>query len=201
MKNPFRFALSLLAMVATAAALHAQPAVKVVTVDLGRLLENYYKTQEQVVKMKDMQAKAQENFQQMLKDHEALMSQAKELDEKTKNTMFNEDARKAAGEELQAKVGEIRGKEQELNTFKTNTEREMQKRLANYQQMFIEEISKVVTELAKKKGATIVLNKSANQVGPVLYADAGFDITDEALVEINKDKPISVSIPGVTPPK
>lgn len=201
MKSLFRRTLSVVALMASAIGLQAQPAVKVVTVDLPHLLENYYKTQEQAGKMKETQTKAQETFQQMGKDFDALMSQAKDLDEQSKNTMFNEEARKKAADDLQVKVGELNQKRQELETFKVNTEREIQRRVANYQQMFVEEISKIVTELAKKKGATVVLNKSAQGIGPVIYADAGYDITDEALVEINKDKPVGISIPGVAPAK
>lgn len=199
MKTPFRSLLIVCALFAATLGLHAQPALKVVTVDLNRLLENYYRTQDQITKLNDQSRKAQESFNQLQKEYEGLISQFKELEEQAKNPLFNEDARKAHGESMQAKVAEIRQKEQDLQTFRVNTDNEMKKRIATYQQMFLEEISKVVAELAKKKGATLVVNKSATQIGPVIYSDPGFDITEEALVEINKDKPVGITIPGVTP--
>lgn len=201
MKSLFRRTLSAFALMALALGLQAQPAVKVVTVDLPRLLEGYYKMQEQITKIKDGQLKAQETFQQMGKDYEALVTQAKELEDRAKSPVLNDDSRKQAQEDFQSKVGEIQTKRVELETFRSNTEKEVQGRMNRYQAMFLEEITKVVAELAKKKGATIVLNKASQGIGPVVYADASYDITEEVLAEINKDKPVGISIPGIAPAK
>ena len=56
----------------------------------------------------------------------------------------------------------------------------------------IEEITKTATEIAKKHGATILLDKSGPTlvgVSNVLYFDPSLDITEEVMAEINKDRP------------
>ena len=89
----------------------------------------------------------------------------------------------------------------------------------------IEEITKTATEIAKKHGATILLDKSGPTlvgVSNVLYFDPSLDITDEVQAEINKDRPAvtptpttaaaataapattdspKITVPGITPSK
>lgn len=199
MKTPFRSLLILCALLAATLGLHAQPALKIVTVDLNRLLENYYRTQDQVAKLKEQSSKAQESYNLLQKEYEKLVAEFKELQDQSNTPILTDEAKKAAQENLQTKFGEVRAKEQDLQAFRVNTDNEMKKRINTYQQMFLEEITKVVSDLAKKKGATLVVNKSAAQIGPVIYADAGYDITEEALTEINKDKPVTLNVPGITP--
>jgi outer membrane protein len=85
----------------------------------------------------------------------------------------------------------------------------------------LEEIGKVATEVAKRKGATVVLDKAgptAIGISNLIYADAAYDITEDVLKEINKDRPAgapaapataapgaaapaSVTVPGLAPKK
>ncbi len=51
---------------------------------------------------------------------------------------------------------------------------------------------KVVNDLARAKGATLVLDKSGPSmfgVPVVLASDPSFDITEEVVKEVNKDRP------------
>jgi outer membrane protein len=56
----------------------------------------------------------------------------------------------------------------------------------------LEEISKVAAEVAKRKGATLLFDKAgptAIGISNVIFADPGFDITDDVMKEVNKDRP------------
>jgi len=64
----------------------------------------------------------------------------------------------------------------------------------------VEEISKVAVDIAKKKGATFLIDKSGPTligVSNVLYSDPAYDITDEVAKEVNKDRPTTP--PATTP--
>ena len=65
----------------------------------------------------------------------------------------------------------------------------------------IEEITKVAVDIAKKKGATFLLDKSGPTlvgVSNILYFDPSLDITDEVMAEINKDRPAMTPAPAAT---
>jgi outer membrane protein len=64
----------------------------------------------------------------------------------------------------------------------------------------IEEISKTAVEIAKKKGATFLFDKSGPTlvgVSNILFYDPSLDITDEVMAEINKDRP--ATLPTTSP--
>lgn len=188
MKASFRSTLALLGLLGAAVALRAEVAVKVATLDMEQAFEKYYKTEAQQAKWKEDEKKAKDQLDAMRKDGEALVTQAKELQEQTKNNILSDEARSKAQSDLEAKVGEIRAKEAELQGTSQQIQQMFQKRIMQYQQQAAEEISKVAAEIAKQKGATLVLNQSASAV--VIFADPSFNITDEVIAAINKDRPV-----------
>ena len=79
-----------------------------------------------------------------------------------------------------------------MQTFIQNTRNSLGQRLNNFRAVALEEISKVATEIAKRKGANILLDKAGPTgigISNLIYADAAFDITDDVQKEINKDRP------------
>ncbi|MBK8475088.1 MAG: OmpH family outer membrane protein [Opitutaceae bacterium] len=198
MTHPFRSVFTALAVAAATVGLQAQPALKVATVDMEQLFEKFYKTEAQQTKLREDEKKAQELLQSMVKEREALVTQAKELQEQGSNALLNDEARKKAEGELQKKVGEVRAKESEIQTFAQQTQQQLRAIFGQYQQQAVEEISKIATEIAKKKGITVVLNQ-----GVLVFADSAYSITDEVLTAINKDRPapaITISTPAATAP-
>ncbi len=202
MNHPFRSALAVLALATSTVVLQAEPVLKIVTIDMEQVFEKYYKTETEQAKLRDAEKKAKEQLDAMVKDREALVTQAKELQEQSGNQVLSEDARKKAEADLQAKVGEIRAKESEIQGFAQQTQQLLQRRFAQFQQQAIEEISKVAKTIAEKKEATLVLNSGATAV--VVHAHSGFSITDDVLAVINKDRPaptINITTPTATPAK
>ena len=197
MKNPLRLSLAALALSVAATGLVAQPAPKVATVDVRRIYENYYKTEATNAKLQDDKKKAEDQIGQMRKEGEALGKELQETVEQSKNTVLTEEARKKALEDAQKKNEEFRRKESEFQEFVQNTQRLLQERLQRYQQSALEDISKVAVDLAKKKGATLVLNRSAEAL--VLFSDPSYDITDEVLTEVNKDRPAGTGAIKIDP--
>jgi outer membrane protein len=177
---------------AAALGLSAQPALKIVTVDVGKLFDSHYKTEEQMAKLKDAQTKAQEELERMVKEGNQLVEQYKETQEQSKNTLLTTEARAKADSDAQKIMDDIQRRNADLQSFRANTQQSLQQRFNNFRSLLLDEISKKVTEVAKRKGATLVVDKSGPSLAglpPVIYADAAYDITDEVMTEINKDRP------------
>jgi len=202
MKTTFRSALVVLALAGAAVALRAEVALKIVTLDMDQVYTKYYQTEAQKTKLDEQTKRLRETDEKLKKELEALVTQAKELQEQSKNAILSDDARKKALTDLEAKVGEIRAKESDRQEFAQQAQMGLQRQMGAYQQQAIEAISKVATEIGKKKGATLVLNKGSVPV--VIYADAEFDITEAVIAEINKDAPAPTAkadAPATTPAK
>jgi len=202
MKKSIR-SLSVVAALALSAALaHAQPAPKLLVVDMAKLYDSHYKTEEQNAKLRADEQKAQEEIERMNKDGNALVDEYKGLSDQSNNPALSADAKTKSQNEAQKKLEEIQRKKNEISTFAQNTQRSLQQRLQTFRSLMLEEISKIATDVAKRKGSTLLLDKAGPTligVSNVIYADAAYDITDEVLKEINKDRPAGSPAPAPAP--
>jgi outer membrane protein len=195
-----------------AVAVKAQPAPKVFVVDMAKLYDGHPKTEEQNAKLKADQQKAEEELQKINGEGNALVEQFKTLEEQVNNPTLSADAKTKLQQDMQAKGQEIQRKQAEVNQFRGNTQRSLQQRINNFKQFLLEEISKTAVEIAKKKGATLLLDKSGPTligVPSLLYFDPAYDITEEVAKELNKGgtssaaaaaKPASGEAPSVSFP-
>jgi outer membrane protein len=209
MNRKMKSILTLIAFGAAALGLVAQPALKIVTVDLSKLLEGYYKTEELGAKLKANEQKAQEELERMAKEGNALAEQYKERVEQAKNTLLTPEARSTAEGDSAKMLEDLQRRQNDINAFRAKSQQVLQQQLNNIRGLLLDEIGKRATDLAKSKGATLVVDKSGlSMIGSpvVIYADAGYDMTDEVMAEINKDRPATPAAatgtaPAATPPK
>src|SRR3954469_627653 len=169
------------AALATGTAVFAQPAVKLITVDVAKTYDAYYKAQDGMAKFQEAQQKAQEQAQEYQKQGQLLVDEYKELVEQSKSAMLTPDAKAKADQNAQKKMEEIQRKQTELQNFLQSTDRSLQQQMLTRRELLLEEITKTVTELAKRRGATLVIDKSGPsgfRIPVVLYADEAYDITD-----------------------
>lgn len=203
MNKLLRPLLAMVALAASSTALLAQPAVKLITVDIGKVFDGHYKSEEANAKFRDAEQKAREQAEELRKQGQTMVDEYKELAEQAKNTLLNADARTKAEQAAQKKLEEIQRKQADLQGFLQNTQSSLSQRIATHRDLLLEEITKTVNEIARRKGATLVLDKSgpsAFRIPVVLYADPAYDITDEVLAEVNKDRPAAAAKPAAATP-
>lgn len=190
-------ALAVLAL--TAGVGRAQPALKIAVVDMAKLYDNHYKTEEQNAKLRADEQKAQEELDRLNKEGNALVNEYKELVDQSNNPTATAEAKSKAQGQAQQKLEEIQKKQNEVGSFKANIQRSLQQRLQTFRNVILEEIGKVATDVAKRRGATLLLDKAGPSligVPAVLYADSGYEITDDVMKEINKDRPAAAAVPA-----
>lgn len=179
----------------------AQPAPKIAVVDMAKLLDGHYKTEEQNAKLKGDEAKANDELEKINKEGQSLVEQLKKMEEDGKNPALSTEAKEKLQTEMRAKIEEIQKKQNEVQSFRGNTQRSLQQRIQNFRKLMFEEISVTVTDIAKKKGANLVFDKSGPSligISPVVYADAAYDITEEVQKEINKGRPAGSPAPAAS---
>ena len=172
--------------------LSAQTAVRVATVDMGRVFQGYYRTAEAEKRFQNAVEQAQAQAEKMMADGNKLVEEYRALLEEANNPALSAEARQRTQSDAELKAQTIREKEQEAQQFQVNTQRALQQRQMNHRQLMIDEIRQVVSSIAKDKGYTLVLDNTANLtqgVSSVVYADASFDISEAVLAELNKDQP------------
>lgn len=204
MNKMIRTLMTLAALAVGSTALQAQPALKLIVVDMAKVFDSHYKSEEANAKFKDAEQKAREQAEELNKQGQALVEEYKELAEQAKNALLTPEARTKAEGDAQKKLDEIRRKQEEVQSFRVQTERSLQQRIKTHRDLLLEEISKSVAEIAKKQGATLVLDKSGPTlfgIPAVIYADPAYDITEQVIAEVNKDRPPApaATTPAATP--
>jgi outer membrane protein len=213
MKNPVQTLFSLALFGAVTLVAQAQPAPKILVVDMAKLYDGHWQTEEQNAKLNHDQQLAQADLERMNKEGTALVDQYKELDEQSKSPALTTEARAKAQADAQKKVEEIQSKQNEIQAFQSNTQRSLQQRVKTFRDVMLEQISNAAAKIAKEKGATLLVDKSGPSligVSNIIYSDPAYDITDEVMKEINKDRPAApaasatgktdAALPVVAPP-
>lgn len=188
-------------MLAAALTSHAQSEPKIVVVDLEKIFKQHYATNAEEAKLKSQSGQAQKDLDGLIKQRSDLVDQYKALQEQANNPAMTSDAKSKAQSDEQAKAQEINQKTQEMQQFAQQARQTLQQQFGNFRSQLLDDINKVVLRIAHDHGATLVLNSSAHfaeGTQPVLYADPSYDITDEVMTEINKNKPAGMPAPDAT---
>jgi outer membrane protein len=181
-----------LALGASALLAQAQPALKVAVVDMASLYDQHYKTEEQNAKLQADEQRAQEDLQRLNAEGNVIVAAYQELMEQMNNPVLSNEAKAKIEVDAQAKLEEIQAKQNEVQTFRQNVQRTLQTRIGNFRDLLLEELGKIATDIAKQKGATILIDKSAPAgfgISNFIYVDPGYDITDDVMAVVNKGRP------------
>jgi outer membrane protein len=202
MKSSIKTLLSAVLFGAVALVGHAQPAFKLLVVDMDKLYESHWQTQEQNAKLTKDQQDATAQLQQLNAEGNALYQQYTDLVEQTKSPTLTAEARAKIQADADKKRAEIESKQNDVNAFQTNTQRSLQQRIKTFRDLMLEQITTVATKIAKDKGATLLVDKygpSVVGISNILYSDPAYDITDEVMKELNKDRPATPATPVAAP--
>lgn len=202
MKTFLRSLLAVALLGVASLSVQAQPAPKIFVIDMAKLYESHYKTEDHITKLRGDEQKAQVELERLNKEGNALVEQYKELVEKANNNpLASADAKAKAEQDAQAKLEEIEKKKQEIQVFRANVERQLQQRMGAFREQILAEISKTATDIAKAKGATILIDKAGPTgigISNFVYLDPAYDITDEVLAEVNKSRPAASAAPAAS---
>ncbi|MEZ5414418.1 MAG: OmpH family outer membrane protein [Opitutaceae bacterium] len=191
MKKSVKLLVAFAALAISGAALQAQSAPKILVVDMIKLLDEHYKTQEQKQKLEADAQKAQEEAERLLKARNTLIEEYKEAFDQVNNPATTQEVKNQARTTAEQKQQEIQRKENELQSFQANTRNLLQQRFQNFKTIMLEEIGKIASDIAKRKGATLLLDKSGPNllgISSVIHADATLDITADVEAEINRGR-------------
>lgn len=189
MKTSIKAFLSIIAFGAAAVFVQAQPALKVVTIDINKALQGYYKTAEEQTKIAAYEQEANTRMQTMISEGRAMADKIKEAQDILNNPISADTAKKKAQEEGQRILAQVQEQEQKINQYRQQAVQYIQQGLMTKRNELVTEISNIATTIGKNKGATLIVERNA-----FVYGDTAYDITDDVIKELNKNKPAGVSV-------
>jgi outer membrane protein len=201
MKSPLRALLALTLIACGTLTARAQTAPTILTVDMAKLFDGHWKTKEQLAKLHADEGKAQAHADELRKEGNDLVAQLKGFEETAKNPATAADAKAKAQEDAQKVFTQIQQKKAELTSFGQDTETSLRQRSQAFRNVMVAEIAKVAVDIAKKKGATLLLDKAGPTmigISNILYSDPALDITAEVQATLDKDRPADAAVPATS---
>lgn len=139
-------------------------AEKIAFVDLGMVFDGYLKTKDYDTRLEDSKNKGQKDIDTKVSEIKGLQDKLSLLSDKEK----------------EKKQEEITKKTKDLQEFQRTTETTLLKERDERLKEILDDIQKVVTELAKKEGYTLIVNDRV-----LLYGDPSMDISKKVLDQLN----------------
>jgi outer membrane protein len=201
MKSPLRVLLALSTIALGTLTARAQTAPTILTVDMAKLFDGHWKTKDQLDKLHADEGKAQAHADVLRKEGNDLVAQLKGFEETAKNPATTADAKAKAQDDAQKVFTQIQQKKSELTSFSQDTETSLRQRSQAFRNAMVAEIAKVAVDIAKKKGATLLLDKAGPTmigISNILYSDPALDITAEVQLVLDKDRPADAAVPATT---
>lgn len=164
--------------------------IKIATVDIDRIYNEYYKTQEAQKKLETSLENAQKEIDRLRKEGEVLVEELNQAQSQDDPTLSPEKVEEATNE-INLKREEVRQKQIEFRQFVREAQETIQAEEVEYRGVLLAEIQAKITEISKAKKATLVLDtsgKNSNGVSTVYYSSPRWDITEETITALNASK-------------
>lgn len=171
--------------------------LNIMTVDVGILYDNYYRTNEAEEKLKERMETAKGQMDEMTASLEAEIETYKALLEEAQNPVLSDEAHRKAENEAHLQMEKIRQLQQDVRVFEQSTRNQLSTQQNTQRQFMLEEIKTVVLEVANEKGVDLVLDTSPTitvSLPSVLFANPTWDATKDVLAILNADAPIPAEV-------
>lgn len=166
--------------------------LKIATVDMKRLLKDYYRTEEAQQELNEKQALLSKNNNEKMKQIQDLEAEMNTLRKQFEDPSLNQAKKEEIANQLREKQQEGIAMDRSLKEYLDRKRRQVQDDMQRQMRGILEEITKLLEEKSKAEDYDYVFDKSGNsttQVPVLLYAKDSVDITESLLTELNKDAP------------
>ena len=188
--------LAALALIAPATTALAEN--KIATVDLRKLFEDYYRTKQADVRIKDEAAELDKDKKTILDRLQTAKTDYKTLLEKANESLISSEEREKRKKTAETELGRITDMERELQQFDTQARATLDEKLRRMRENILGEIKAAIEAKAKAGRYTLVLDvgsESFNKTAIVLYTSGEDDLTTAVLTQLNAGAPPVISRP------
>jgi len=177
---------------------------RIVTVDLNRIFNEYYKTASSSAKLKEQAESYNKEQDELLAQFRKLSEELGKLQEDVEKPEYTEEVKTQKRKVVKDKLDEIKAKETEIQNYRRSHTDLLQQATQRMRSGIIKEIQEVVAKEARDLGYLYVFDKSGNTlngVPTVVYSQDALDITEDILKVLNKNAPKTAPAPAKTDKK
>ena len=182
---------------------------KVATVNLPKVFDKYWKTEQAAALLKGRAGEMQKSLDEMVDGLKKGRAEYQKLVEDANNQAVSaeeRDKRKAAAED---KLRDLKATEDSITQFDRQISVTIGEQKARMRKNLLEEIKLAIASKAKAGGYSVVVDSAAQTYSPdpsgpyytpaVLYSDDQNDLTDAVVSQLNAGAPLDIAKPDAKP--
>ena len=186
MKHLFRLLALGIALIGAGAG-SAMAQTKIATVDLKKIVDNYWKKDEAYATLKETGTSMEKELKDMDDELKKLESSWQQLLEAASDPAISSEEKDKRRKDADNKRQDYNKKREEALTYQQNARVRLEEQKNNVDRRLLSEIRNVIAGRARTGGFTVVLNSGAEAA--VLFASTDNDITDQVISELNATRP------------
>jgi outer membrane protein len=195
MKHPLtRFTLTL--ALASLLPLAAAAEMKIATINLQKVFEDYYKTKQATSQLQQDAAELDKEGKGLVESFKKQEAEYKKLLESAEDQAVSAEEREKRRKSADGKLTELRGLEQTIVQFQNQARSQINEKKLRMREKILGEIKEVINAKAKAGNYSLVLDvsgESLNNNAPlVIYATADNDLTSTVVTQMNATAPAGV---------
>jgi len=174
------------------------PAGRIVTIDLNKAFNDYYKTPIASAKLKETADSFNKEHDEMMANYKKEIDELNKLRDDQDKPEYSAEVREQKRKAVADKLTETQKMQRDIDEYRTSHRRILEEQTQRMRQTILKEIQDVVDKEAREKGYQLVLDKSGNTLNGVpdlIYSQDSMDITDSILKILNKNQPKGVEAP------
>lgn len=177
---------------------------RIVTVDLNKIFNEYYKTPIASAKLKETAEGYNKENEDLVTNYRKLIEDLNKLREDVDKPEYSAEVKEQKKKAIQEKLADTQKAQRDIEEFRRTHQQELERQTQRMRQNILKEITDVVGKEAKDAGYLYVLDKSGNTlngVPSVVYVQDSLDITDSILKILNRNAPKPADAPKADEPK
>ncbi len=182
----------ILTLIVVAPIASTQAQINIAVINLEKVFNGYYKTQETQGLLNERLAQFQKEMQEMQTDFQKLVDETQKLRDQVTDQALSTTARAERQKAFEAKIKQVQDMERKIQEFRATRGKQFDEQSIRMRQGIVEEINKVVEKFGKDNKLNLILDisgKSMAATNVVLYSDGLRDITEDILKLMNNTRP------------
>lgn len=192
--RPHTLLTALLLLAATSAA-HAQN--KIATIDLKRVFDSYWKTQQADTTLREKATEFEKKNKTMVEDYQKSAEEYKKLLDSANDAAVSAEEKEKRKKTAETKLLELNEIEQSIKQFERSARAQISEQQRLMREKILNEIRELINSKSTAAGYNLVIDTAADSVNntPVILFKSGqADLTDEVLTQLNSTAPAGTVI-------
>lgn len=169
--------------------------VKIATVDLRKLFDNYYKTKQADGALKDLEAELKKELTSLRESHKKLVEDYQKLLADANDQAVSAEERERRKKNAEAKLRDIKESEDTIKGYVTQADERLLLQRRRMRETILAQIRTMINSKAKEGHYTLVVDTAAetpNATPVIVYSSGENDLTASLLEQLNAGAPVEL---------